>query len=147
MASASVTSAVSGRRAARSAWGSIVPSLATGSRVSCAPAAASAPSTEGCSIGDDTTCGRAAPGRFARQPRNRPPIARSFPSVPPDVKTISSAVAPMSAATSPLARSIAARAARPAPCVLEGLPGSSRSAAAMASVTSGAGGVVALWSR
>ena len=45
------------------------------------------------------------------------------------------------------ASSTAARAARPDACVLDGLPGSARNAAAIASATSGRTGVVALWSR
>jgi hypothetical protein len=65
-------------------------------------------------------------------------------SVPPEVKTISSGVAPTSRATSARASSTAARAARPGACVLDGLPGSARSAAAIASATSGRTGVVAL---
>jgi hypothetical protein len=64
--------------------------------------------------------------------------------VPPDVKTISSAAAPTRRATSARASSTAARAARPGACVLDGLPGSARSAAAIASATSGRTGVVAL---
>ena len=74
-------------------------------------------------------------------------MARSFASVPPDVKTISSACAPTRRATSARASSTAARAARPDACVLDGLPGSARNAAAIASATSGRTGVVALWSR
>jgi len=63
------------------------------------------------------------------------------------VKTISSDVTPINRATSARASSIAARAARPGACVLDGLPGSPRKAAAIASATSGRTGVVALWSR
>src|SRR5205814_8477965 len=54
---------------------------------------------------------------------------------------------PPSAATSARAASTAARAARPRACRLEALPGRSRSARATASITSGRGAVVALWSR
>ncbi len=74
--------------------------------------------------------------------------ARLSASLPPLVKTISSAAQPSSAATSPRPASSNAFAGRPAQCPLDGLPKPSpSSAAAMASRTSGATGVVALKSR
>ena len=65
-------------------------------------------------------------------------------SVAPDVNSTSRAAAPTSSATCSRARSSTARAAAPSACVLDGLPQRSRSAAAIASTTSGRTGVVAL---
>ena len=68
-------------------------------------------------------------------------------SVPPLVNTTSPASPPINAATALRASSIAALARCPKWWTLDGLPNSSRSAAAIRSATSGATGVVALWSR
>ena len=65
-------------------------------------------------------------------------------SVPPEVKTISSASAPSRLATWPRASSTASCAARPKACVLDGLPKCSARNGSIASFTLGAIGVVAL---
>ena len=82
--------------------------------------------------------------RRARLAPQEAAYRRIVPFRPADVKTIVSATAPTSAPTSARAPSIAARAARPAACTLDGFPGSPRSAAAIASATSARTGVVAL---
>ncbi|MEZ4309007.1 MAG: hypothetical protein R3F14_13300 [Polyangiaceae bacterium] len=63
-----------------------------------------------------TTCLR--PGLASAAPRS----ARLFDSVPPDVNTISPALAPISAATCSRASSTALRAACPYACWLDGFP-------------------------
>jgi hypothetical protein len=92
----------------------------------------------GCSIVDVITCRRS--GRASTTPR----IARLFASVPPEVNKISSASAPIAAATLARASSTAARARRPHACALDGLPNPSRNQGSIASSTSGSTGVVAL---
>ena len=74
-------------------------------------------------------------------------MARLLDSVPPEVKRISPSETARAWATRSRARSRAARAARPGPWTLEGLPGKLSRAAAKASRTSGRRGLVALWSR
>ncbi len=73
-------------------------------------------------------------------------MARALASVPPLVKITVEAGAAIKAATSALACSTRARAARPAACTDEGFPPSS-SARATAAAASGRTGDVALWSR
>ena len=70
-------------------------------------------------------------------------MARALASVPPLVKTTVEAGAAIRAATSALACSTRARAARPAACTEDGLPTLAR-ACATASAASGRTGAVAL---
>src|SRR4029079_13476393 len=79
--------------------------------------------------------------------KNTPPSAALLDSVPPDVKTTSSALEPMSAATCRRARSIAVRARTPAQCKLDGLPYGPSISSRIDAATSGARGVVALKSK
>ena len=76
-----------------------------------------------------------------------PRIARLVASVAPPVKTISSAAAPISCATSARARSTASCARRPSAYAEDGLPNSPRRNGSIASSTWASTGVVALWSR
>lgn len=76
-----------------------------------------------------------------------PKMAKLSASVPPAVNTISSVFAPMSSATASLERASASWARRPRRWMLDGFPKSSRSNGNIASSTSGARGVVALWSK
>ena len=74
-------------------------------------------------------------------------MARLLDSVPPEVNTISSGCAPISAATCSRAVSTAAFAARPNGWSLDGFPKWVVRYGHIASATSAAIGVVALWSR
>ena len=98
-----------------------VPVASTASSRSSAPSFAAwctAPSTALCSIGVPTMALRPA----ALSTRPPPRIAMLSPSVPPEVKQISSGLAPRNCATRPRASSSAVRASRPHRCVLDGLP-------------------------
>ncbi len=104
-------SAVSARSAFRTASGSTTPFRSTGRTVTSYPALRSgikAFITEKCSTSETTTCRFPAPA-----PSAAPRTARLFDSVAPEVKTISPAFAPISAATSALAWSTARSAACP----------------------------------
>src|SRR5262249_28235072 len=98
-------------------------------------------SVAGCSIVVVTTACRSSRALIV------PRIAILLASVPPLVKTISSARAPISAATSARACSTPSRARRPSACDDDGLPKSSRRNGSISFRTSGSTGVVALWSR
>ena len=142
-AHAKVTSPVSSRSAASRSAVAISPRDDTGNNVTRkppAPSASTAPRTAGCSMGDVITCRRPRAAATSARPR----IARLSPSVPPDVNTISSPVAPKNRATCPRARSTASRARRPAAWTLDGLPSNSTDARVIASATSGRTGLVAL---
>ena len=67
-------------------------------------------------------------------------MARLFDSVAPDVKTISSGLAPKKAATRPRASSRAAVAASPTPCSAEALPNVPAKYGSIASTTRGSTG-------
>src|SRR5688572_19970418 len=86
---------------------------------------------------------RVPSSRIARTP---PQMARAIDSVPPDVKTISSACAPIASATCSRAPSRSARAARPGVWIDSGSPYAS-SAAISASRASGSRGVAEAESR
>lgn len=79
--------------------------------------------------------------------RATPSSARLFASVAQPVKTISRGCAPISVATCSRARLTAWAARRPWAWLLDGLPNCDCSHGAKALKTSGATGVVALWSR
>ncbi len=90
-----------------------------------------------------TSWRRPAGSRASAAPR----MARLSLSVPPLVNTTSDGSALMSSATRLRASSMTALAFCPKWWTLEGLPYSSRRAAAMASTQAAATGVVALWSK
>ena len=100
-------------------------------------------STALCSMGVVTRPWR-PPSRWMRQP---PSTARLSASVPPEVRQISSGLAPRHAAMRSRAASVAARASRPQRCVLDELPNFTPKYGSIASITSGRTGVVAAWSR
>ena len=92
--------------------------------------------------GDDVPAARGRP------PAPAPRTARLFDSVAPEVNTMSSGRAPISAATCARASSTAACASWPkACCRLEGLPNFSVKYGSIAASTAGSTGVVAWWSR
>jgi hypothetical protein len=64
-------------------------------------------------------------------------------SVAPEVNTIAAGGAPISAATSALAASTRARAARPGACIDEAFPGGASRQASITARTRGSSGVVA----
>ena len=122
--------------------GTIKPSVPIVSRRSSPPSRAiwcTTSSTALCSVGLVTTALRPC----SRRMRHGPMIARLSPSVPPDVKTISSGCALRQAAMRDLASSSAVRASRPQRCTLDGLPKRAPKNGVIASSTSERTGVVA----
>ncbi len=142
-ASITDTRAVSRSITARSRSGSTTPVRSTGSSDVRQPRRARALqvlSTASCSMALAIRWRRPDASRASAAPR----MAKLSDSVPPLVNTISEGSALSSAATDERAASSAALARWPKACTLDGLPNSSRRAAATASTTSGSRGVVAL---
>ena len=95
--SISVTSAVSGRRASRTAWGLTAPVSSGGSSVTSQPSRESfsrGRRTASCSVREDIMC---RPFRFCSSAA--PKMAQLSLSVPPEVNTSSDARQPSGAAT------------------------------------------------